>query len=155
MPPGEQFKRYYPGLIPIEQALWRAFLVDHETDYESFEYNVHVGEGLRTPSRVLDGDPTLQATMAQRYKELTQKKIDILAMRGIVAYIFEVHVRAEARSLGQLLTYEHLLTKQRPELGQVELCLVCRRIGPDDLSVFAKQGVRVWQIALPGFPQDR
>jgi hypothetical protein len=148
VPRGEQFARYYPGLIPIEQALWRAFLVSHETEYDAFEYNVFVGRGVTAPPRVLDGDPALQAKLTQRFKEATQKKIDVVATQGAVTWIFEVHERAGAQSLGQLLLYEQLLVAGRPGLGQVELALVTRRLAPDVLPVFQEQGVRVFQVTL-------
>lgn len=149
MPPGEQFKRFFPGLIRIEQRLWREWLVEHETDFVEFEYNVRVGEGLRFAARALDGDPVLQAKMMEQFRQATQKKIDVVGFKGEETWIFEVEERPGPRALGQLLTYQTLLPKALPIIGPIQLSLIARRLGPDMLEVFEGQGVFVFQVDLP------
>lgn len=151
MPRGEQFARYYPGLIPIETELWRLWLRDHEAEYQAFEYDVHVGEGLTMRSNPALGlDPELEERQRIAWQRATQKKIDVVGYRSDSVWIFEVEDRPGTRALGQILTYRTLLTKQRDIAGPIELALICRRLGTDMLEVFDEAGVIVWQQIKPG-----
>lgn len=148
MPAGEQFRRYYPGLIPMEERLWRTWLKEHETDFEAFEYNVRVGEGIRIAPRALDADPVLQEKISRQFQEATQKKIDVVGRRGGEVWIFEVEERPGTRALGQLISYQTLLPRTRLVEGPIVLALVARRIGGDNLIVFEDAGVVVWRVNL-------
>lgn len=148
MPLGEQFKSYYPGLIPVEAELWRRWLKEHEGEFQAFEYNVHVGAGVNIAPRVLDGDPELQENMRRMFQQATQKKIDVVGHKGEAVWIIEVEERPGTRALGQILTYRTLLTKQRDVTGPVELVLVCRKLGQDMLDVYDEHGVIVYQEAV-------
>ena len=143
---GEQFRRHYPGLIPVEADLWRAWLRDHEGEYDSFEYNVHVGEGVNVPARPLSEDPELDRRLRDGYRQWTQKKIDVVGHRGPSMTIFEVEERPGTRALGQLLTYRRLLHAQRPPTAPTFLALVCRRCGHDMRETFVEQGVEIFQL---------
>jgi len=151
VPRGEQFRNYYPGLIPIETELWRAWLREHEGEFQAFEYNVHVGQGVTVPARLEVGDdPVVAANVARAFQQATQKKIDVVGHHGDATWIIEVEDRPGTRALGQLLTYRTLLTKQRELLGPVELVLICRRLGADMLEAFDEAGVVVWKQEQPG-----
>lgn len=143
---GEQFRRFFPGLIPIEADLWRAWLRDHEGDYDRFEYNVHVGQGVNVPARPLTDDPELDARLREAYRQWTQKKIDVVGFRGPSYTIFEVEERPGTRALGQLLTYRRLLNAQRPPTAPTFLALVCHRCGHDMRETFAEQGVTIFEL---------
>jgi len=143
---GEQFKRFYPGLIPIEGALWRAWLREHEGEYDFFEYNVRVGQGINIAPRSLEGDPELQEKIRRQFQEATQKKIDCVGHQGPGVTIFEVEERPGTRALGQLLTYRELLTAVRPVLGPWTLAIVAERLGNDMRAVFVGQGVRIYLV---------
>ncbi|HEY2938155.1 MAG TPA: hypothetical protein VGJ25_16245 [Gaiellaceae bacterium] len=151
MPRGEQFKHYYPGLIPIEAELWRAWLREHEAEFQAFEYNVHVGQGVTVPARLEVGDdPAVAANVARMFQQATQKKIDVVGHRGEATWIIEVEDRPGTRALGQLLTYRTLLAKQRDIRGPLELVLICHRLGADMLEAFDEAGVVVWKLEQPG-----
>lgn len=151
MPLGEQFLRYYPGLIPVETDLWRRWLKEHEGEFEAFEYNVHVGEGINiAPNRNLGLSPELSEKMRLMFQQATQKKIDVVGHRRDAVWIIEVEERPGTRALGQILTYRTLLTKQRDIRGALELALICRRLGADMLDVYIEAGVIVWQEETPG-----
>lgn len=149
---GEQFRRFYPGLIPIEADLWRAWLRDHEGEWDRFEYNVHVGEGVNVPARPLTEDPELDARLREAYRQWTQKKIDVVGFRGPSYTIFEVEERPGTRALGQLLTYRRLLNTARPPTAPTFLALVCRRCGHDMRETFLEHGVQIFDVepAIPG-----
>lgn len=143
---GEQFRRWFPGLISIEQDLWRSWLRDHEGDWDRFEYNVHVGAGVNVPERPLTEDPELDRTLREAYRKWTQKKIDVVGFRGPSYTIFEVEERPGTRALGQILTYRRLLHAQLPPSGPTFLALVCRRLGHDMRETFEEQQVEIFQV---------
>ena len=146
---GEQFRRHFPGLIPGESALWRVWLVEHEQDYDRFEYNVHVGEGINIAPRSLEADPALQDKIRKQFQQATQKKIDVVGFQAAAMTIFEVEERPGTRALGQLLTYRELLHTQRPPTAPTTLALVARRLGTDMRTVFERSGVKIWLVVLP------
>jgi hypothetical protein len=148
---GEQFSRYYPGLIQVETDLWRAFLREHETEYDRFEYNVHVGQGVNVPERPMTDDPELDRKLREAYRLWTQKKIDVVGFQGPAYTIFEVEERPGTRALGQLLTYRRLLNEQRPPIAPTILALVARRLGHDMEATFREQGVAIYLVE-PGPP---
>jgi hypothetical protein len=143
---GEHRRHYYPGLIPREAALWRAWLREHEADWDSFEYDVHVGEGVRVPAPPAGQDDELGRTMRETYRRATQLKIDVVGQRKGETWIFEVEERPGRRALGQLVSYDILLPKSRPGVGPISLAIIAVRVGPDMLSIFEEHGVVVWTV---------
>jgi hypothetical protein len=126
-------------------------LRDHEDEYQAFEYNVHVGQGIKHQITPVPGaDPAFLEAAAETYRLGTQKRIDVVGHRGDTTVIIEVDERPGPRSLGQLLLYRNLLLDARDIKGPVELMLVCRRMGPDMLSTLDEHDVTVWQQAPPG-----
>lgn len=143
---GEQFRRWYPGLIPIEADLWRAWLREHEGEYDAFEYNVHVGQGVNVPARPLAEDSELDARLREAYRKWTQKKIDVVGFRGPSYTIIEIEERPGTRALGQLLAYRRLLNAQRPPTAETFLALVCFRCGHDMRETFLEHKVQIYQV---------
>lgn len=150
MPIGEQFKRHFAGLIPIEARIWREWLKEHEGEFSEFTYNVLVGEGITPPARPITDDPEFDRKMREQYRRWTQKKIDVVGKRQSETWIFEIEERPGPRALGQLLMYETLLPRTFPVPGSVQLAIVGRRIGFDMLAVFEDQGFVVWRVDLVG-----
>ncbi len=149
---GEHLKRYYPGLTPREERVWRRWLVDHESEFDSFLYNTHVGEGVRvTPADMIQADAVALA-QAEAYRKATQLKIDAIGLRGNEWWIIEVEDRATTTTLGQLLVYGQLLPKAVAGIGPTELAVVCRFIGADMSEAFEEQGVVVFVVDVPAFP---
>ena len=146
---GEQFRRHFPGLIPIESLLWRVWLATHELDYDRFEYNVHVGKGINIAPRQLEGDPELQAKIQKQFQQATQKKIDAVGFRADAMTIFEVEERPGTRALGQLLLYRELLHDLRPPTAPTSLVLVARRLGTDMRTTFERQGIEIFLVVPP------
>lgn len=146
---GEQFRRHFPGLIPVETALWRVWLREHEGEYDRFDYNVHVGQGINVGARALADSPELDAKIRKQFQEATQKKIDVVGFQGDAMTIFEVEERPGTRALGQILTYEDLLHDKRPPTAPTSLVVVARRLGTDMRRSFERQNIRVFLVELP------
>lgn len=146
MPVGESERRYYPGLIEEETRLWRRWLRLYERDFVAFEYNVRVGQGVRVPRRAITGDPVLDEQFRELFRQWTQRKVDVLGFKGPETWIIEVEERPSTRALGQLLAYQELLPDVRPNVGPVQLALVCVFLGPDMLRVVEAQDILVFQL---------
>jgi len=146
MPQGEQFRPYYPGLVPIETDLWRIWLKEHESEFDSFEYNIHVGEGVNLRPVTPGLPPEVADNLQAMWRQLTQRKIDVVGMTGPQTWIFEVEDRPGTRALGQLLSYDTWLTKHRELTLQPVLAIVCRRLGTDMLTVYQEQGIVIYQL---------
>jgi len=142
--PGEQFKRFFPGLVPVEEAIWRRFLLEHEMEFDRFEYNVFVGEGVRTAERPLTGDTKLDEKLREQFRRATQRKVDVVAIQGGARWVFEVEERPGARALGQVLIYAGLLPRTFLVPGPLVLAVVGERIQPDTRPIFEALGVRVF-----------
>lgn len=143
---GEQFRRFFPGLVPSESRVWRRWLREHEGDYDQFEYNVLVGEGVNVAPRSLDGDPVLQEKIRKQFQEATMLKIDVVAHQQGRQVIIEVEERATARTLGQLLVYAHLLRKKRPTAGPFPLMVLAERIGKDMDDVLKANNISTFKM---------
>jgi hypothetical protein len=140
---GEHLKPWYPGLGSVETGIWRDYLVDEEQNYQRFDYNVRVGEGVRPLRGVAPADPEMRARQDAAWKAWTQKRIDAVGFRNDGVVLFEITERANVRSLGQLLTYDNLYAKAFPPNGANALVLLCRRVGADIGDAFDENGVDV------------
>ncbi len=152
MPAGEQFKRFFPGLVPDEDRVWRRFLAEHELEFDEFIYNVRVGEGVNIEPRPITADPELDRKLRKQFKEATQKRIDVVGVQGFLRWIFEVEVRPGTQALGQLLFYRQLLPTIMPVPADIVLAVVAEFMGPDNRFVFEQEGIRLF-VFERGFPQ--
>lgn len=134
----------YPGLIQIESRLWRAFLLENEGQFHDFEYNVRVGEGISPGNRVFSDNPELNEKLRNDWRDVTRKRIDVVAREGPATWIFEVEERLGVRALGNLLLYETLLPKKRELEGPLFLAVVTRRMGPDMREAVERAQARVF-----------
>lgn len=151
MAQGEQFRLVYAGLKPAEAALWRLWLRDHEVDFDNFEYNVYVGEGQAvTPTAFPAGTPEHE-NLKRMWRQLTQRKIDVLMWRGPEPWIVEVKELPGPAILGQLVTYATWLVRQRDLKLSPQLAVVCYKVGTDMETAFEEAGVMFYELYdVPG-----
>ena len=143
---GESIRPYYPGLVPVEAAIWREWLRENQQNYDRFEYNVLVGEGSPLPATRGTGNPELDAALERAWKVSTQRKIDAVGYRGSDVSIFEVKETATMGALGQLLVYDDLLPIARPGVANVDLVCICTRLPRDLVGAFEAQGIGVYVV---------
>lgn len=142
---GEHLARFYPGLTPKEERVWRHWLVEHEQSFDRFEYNVHVGEGVTPPPGAWTGDQKLDARLREQFRRATQRKLDAVGYRRGEAWVIEVEDRADARALGQLHLYADLAPRTLTGIERIELAVVCRFVGNDMRAAFEAAGFVVWE----------
>ena len=143
MPRGEKDRRYYPGLMPHEAEVWREWLVDHELEWNRFEYDVLVGPGVEPTPEFLKAFPETGAAVGERFRNATRKRIDCVGYKGPMVALFEVENRIEPVALGQILAYRQLWIKDRGLRGPLRLYLVARELSPGMDIALAPFPIRV------------
>ena len=138
----ESDRHKYPGMAPREVIIFRAWLGLHQSEYDRFEYNVRVGNGI-------DPGAEYPAIYRQQYIENTQKRIDALAWKGEQPTIIEVKDRATGSSMSQILMYKALWPITFPNTPPPKLLLVTNRVAADMPMVLEASG-----IALEIVPAD-
>lgn len=143
---GSEISRpYYPGLNTVSVDLWRKFLKYYEDAFESYNYNVHVGQGIQAPAYLTPDEAAL-------WKQLTQKRIDVTAERFGETWIFEIVERPGLAAVGQLIGYEHLGRQYLNTKEVVRTALICARLGHDMASIFRAQNILVFLFPPAGNP---
>jgi hypothetical protein len=146
LPRNERFRRTFPGLIPQEAALWRRWLVDHDAEFDRFDYNVAVGKGV-DPTGVLGAPQDDIARAAhEQYRQNTRRRIDVVGYKQDETWLFEVEEFPGTRALGQLVVYETLYEDDFAPVATPTLALICVRISDDTRAVTDAQGILVWQL---------
>lgn len=117
-------QRHFPHLQHDEIILFKRWLLIHEKDWESFEFDVHVGIGT-VPENDKD-------KISQSFKRLTQKRIDVVAFRTQETCLIEIRPQADHTALGNLLAYKELFVRDFKPMNRISLLCITDRIRPDD-----------------------
>lgn len=149
---GESLKPYFPGLLPAEAHVWRAWLRTHEADFDRFLYHVYVGPGVTIPREMLTRGDALEAAYADAWQKATQFKIDVLGLRGDDWWIIEVEDRCNPTAVGQLLTYQTLLPQTVAGVGHTELAIVARAVQPGMEDVVEEAGIALFVVPVDPLP---
>jgi len=132
-------KQRFIHLMPAEKALWVRWLSQNEQGWEGYEYDVHLGEGI-----VYGGSEDQWAI--DLAKLLTQKRIDVLAWRQGVPWIFEVKPQAGLSGYGQLLAYRELYRRHFRYDGALEMAIVTDLLNPDEDFLYRGAGIHVFLV---------
>ncbi len=116
--------RLYPHLMPGEIPIWEAWLETHHGQYDSFTYDVRVGESIVPP-------PDLEANLHDMAVSLAKKRIDVVARKAGQPTIIEIKQYAGLTALGQLFAYPVLYAWEFPQEPPTKVLLVAQRILPD------------------------
>lgn len=119
----------YRHMLSGDVAIWERFLVKYPNVYESLQYDVHVGEGLRDQAGVTD--EVKYASM-----ELLLKRIDVVGKLGAETHIIEVKPDAGMSAVGQVLCYEVLYRRDFKKVGLIKRVIVTDRLWPDEEYLF-------------------
>lgn len=133
------------GLTAVESAIAKAWLDDHWQEYDTVNFNVRLGEGVKLPP----GSPDYVQRFA---RAATAKRADMILTKGQVATIVEVKIRIGASALGQLLTYQTLLKADHPDFTAIDLIAAGSTIEPDVQAILESHGIHVEvfpSVAIP------
>jgi hypothetical protein len=126
----------FPGMPRPESDVFRFWLELHGAEYDQIEFNVRLGTGV-DPGPIVD-----DATRAMAIG-LTQKRADVVATRDGQPTIIEVKVRIGLGTIGQLLGYQTLWMRDRPESPTPALLAIARRTDDDTLDALRAHGIDV------------
>jgi hypothetical protein len=124
----------YPHMKPEDIAVWERFIRAYPNLYVTCDYDVPCGQGAPQ-------NPEHPENIQADGKILTQKKIDVIGYSNDATYIIEVKPIADARALGQILTYEKLYMADHPELTRVEKMIVCGEIERELDAIFTEHDI--------------
>lgn len=136
----------FNGLNNSSIDLWRKWLALYQDMFYGFEYDVHVGQGIRPPGNA-------SPKMAELWKTLTQKKIDVVCQRYGQTWIIEIMERAGLPSLGQVLGYVHLYGLYFKPQPVVIPAIISRYMGRDMGLALRAHGV--YYFVFPGVGPPR
>ena len=131
----------YPHMGRADSFLWDRFLRDSPGYFQAPSYDVRVGEGAELPGALEEPYRTMAT-------QLSQKRIDVVALRRGERYIIEIKPCPGTSALGQLLTYRTLYALEHPEESAPEMALLCARLDRDDRLALERQGVRVLLVEI-------
>jgi len=128
----------YPHLLPRERLLWERFLLEHGGEFQWFDYDIRVGEGV--PGPIDETDP-----FQRMRKALTQKRIDVVGLGPAgVLWLFEVKPHLGVTAMGSLVTYETLYRRTFGYGGPIQLALVGATIDYDLQQEWQARGVQIY-----------
>ena len=139
----------YPHLLPIDCEVWDLWLRTHQYQYESFDYDVRVGEGR-------DPGPEFPDYIRQMAIANSQRRIDAIGYAGNRIDLFEITHSAGLRAVGQCVTYP-ILYRQTYNPGlHTRMYLVAGRLHTDIEVVLRSLPIRFVVTGLPpGFEDPR
>lgn len=141
--PGESDRQTFPGMLPLEIAIMKAWLTAHEKEYDRFDYNVRIGSGT-------DPGPSYDKTMRDMALAITKKRVDAVGWQGSAPTLIEVKNRATLAAVGQVLSYNVLWKADYPVGPDPKLLLIAATFDPDTIPVLNAHNV-TW-IAVPVNP---
>lgn len=134
----------YPGMAPREVLIFEEWLKTHAAEFNRFDYNVHVGNGI-------DPGAPFPDVYRQQYIFNTQKRIDAVGWKESLPTIIEVKDRATASCMSQLLTYKTLWPITFPNTPAPALLLVTNRVAADMPMVLSATGITLNQVGEVDF----
>ncbi len=132
----------YPHLQAGEAILWYGWLQLHGTEYDSFEYDVRVGE----PPPVDPSHPVYIQAMARHLGKL---RIDAVGYRGGVPTIFVIMRTARRAAAGALDVYPVLYRSTFAYQGELRAALVTHLVDSNIRQVLEGKGVQVYVMPRP------
>lgn len=153
----------FPGLLPEEILVMRAWLAIHEGEYDAFDYNVRIGVGD-------DPGPSFSAPARASAIANSKLRVDAVGWRGVAGFVspsdsyspsvvygrfpqaqatlIEAKRRAATGAVTQISTYFHLWVSEFPAAPQPSLVLACALFSPTIVPALQRAGIRLDQVAV-------
>jgi len=124
-----------------EILVWREFLRDHQQEYDRFDYNTRIGQGL-------DPGPNESQNMRRMWVQLNQLRIDAVGWQGPQPTIFEVKRNAPSSAPGQLGAYALVWSTESRSSVLPKLALVCASINPNVALIARNAGIALYIVSV-------
>lgn len=132
----------FPHLLPAEALLWARFLARYGSQWDAFEYDLRLGQGVPT-------DPNLLPVYQEMATRLSLKRVDAVGWKDGQATLFEVNPSGSRTAIGAIRLYEWLFRDQFPQSPPPHLAVVLGRCDHDCLRYYQGTGVQVFIIGEP------
>src|SRR5216684_3200370 len=109
----------YPAMNPGEIVIFRTWLKTHEDQYQSFDYNVRIGQGE-------DPGPTFAQNIRDMWVKNTQFRIDAVGVKNGVPEIIEVEDDCSSRAVGQVMAYKFIWIREQRSVTEPKMRIICR-----------------------------
>lgn len=140
MPFNKPTIRYrYPHLLNSDNAIWSRFLKKYPDYFDLVDYDIHVGKGIAL-------DPTWDPQIQKDATMLTQRRIDVVAIKGKVYYIIEIKQYPGAACVGQLITYRILYKQKYPDRPTPRLILVANKVDRDLITTLEELHISHFEV---------
>lgn len=118
----------YPHLLGEDKTIWDHFITLYPDRFTTVDYDIHVGSGIQTL-------PDLDEKISEHWRNLTRKRIDVIAWKDNLPTIIEVKRRVGLDTLGQILGYKFLYQRQHPDIILLPILVVTAQISADDSDI--------------------
>lgn len=122
-----------------EAEIWRRWLEVHRGEFDTFEYDVHVG-------RLWPEHETLEREWKVGAASVYQKRIDVVGLQPDAITIFEVKPHAGLGAIGQILGYVSLYEEQFNPVKEMRAAIVAELVDPNIRKLLEQFGVDLYVI---------
>lgn len=137
----ESDRHKFPGMLPAEICVLKAWMAIHQGEYDRFEYNVRLGSGL-------DPGPAYPDYIRTQAIMNSQKRLDAVGWQSNQATIIEAKRRAGYSNIGQLVGYKSLFIRAHPDNPTPILRLVASAVASDLYVVAEDNRINVDIVAV-------
>lgn len=126
----------YPGMAPLDKAIWERFVEANPLAFEKVAYHVLVGGGTEMNTVV---NPETGGDVNNIY----QRKIDVVGFNKGTITVIEVKPRASTSAIGQVEGYASLLVRDYDVNEQVNSVILTDELLPDVEFVAKEKGIAI------------
>ena len=129
----------YKHLLPKEVEIWERFLACYGSQFDSFEYDLHLGPGAPVPEDAPDW-------MRRQMEAVSRDRVDVVAHTPGGVWIIEIKPRGGKGAIGQLLQYKAEYLEEMEPARPVFMILLCERLAPRVRETCAEQGISIYLV---------
>lgn len=123
-----EVRHKYPHMIGEDSEIWTRFCYKFPHKFTTVNYDVKVGSGIDS-SQISDNK------MRTYWQNLTKKRIDVVAFNDTGTTIIEVKKKIRLFTLGQILGYHFLYSREHIEEKPITMLIVGGTIDLDDIDI--------------------
>ncbi len=135
----------YPHLTAVDAALWNDYLILNPDLDGPFMYDVPVGDPR-------DPGPEFADNIRQMAKQLSLRRLDVVADNGSDIAIYEITQSCGLRAIGQAMVYPALLTTTWKTQVPISVTIICREIQSNIQTTLDSQHIQAIVVPVLQLP---
>lgn len=124
----------YPHMSVADKAIWERFIDQYPDQFDSVQYDYHVGDAPPFNTLMDDGEDLNQ-------DKLYRKRIDVVAHVSGAVYIIEIKPAATIATTGQVEGYKMLYERDEEIRGPVNMMILTDELTPNMEWLCKKKGI--------------